>query len=224
MLYVSIPFKRETIYKGLDPEPFRTRRQVVSIPFKRESIYKAPSKRSGYPVSEHRVSIPFKRESIYKGKRAHPRVLARRKFQFPSNGKAYTKREKKEKLQTEEARLVSIPFKRESIYKAIIAFPHNYINLKNGFNSLQTGKHIQRSLSIVLERWGRVSRFNSLQTGKHIQSIKPVLLSLFSLKVSIPFKRETIYKEDGDAEVEQDADSFNSLQTGRHIQSIFFKF
>ena len=37
-----------------------------------------------------RVSIPFKRESIYKGRNTFPKDEFTQ-FQFPSNGKAYTK-------------------------------------------------------------------------------------------------------------------------------------
>ena len=86
------------------------------------------------------------------------------KFQFPSNGKAYTK-DLIGAIECGEIK-VSIPFKRESIYKALsrlqprgwgkrFQFPSNgkaYTKLylvaddndgSGGFNSLQTGKHIQ---------------------------------------------------------------------------------
>ena len=65
MIRVSIPFKRESIYKDAGDLPAYTPIQEVSIPFKRESIYKVPEM-----ISVETVET----------------------FQFPSNGKAYTKR------------------------------------------------------------------------------------------------------------------------------------
>ena len=64
--------------------------------------------------------------------------------------------------------------------------------LKRGFNSLQTGKHIQRCVKRV-SIYG-LARFNSLQTGKHIQRANSGGISLNLTRVSIPFKRESIYK------------------------------
>ena len=153
-------------------------RQVVSIPFKRESIYKAFGFQSS-SISTKKVSIPFKRESIYKvqnnvvfvyscdnhrgfnslqtgkhiqrlaygivrdyhtgfnslqtGKHIQRmrgevvKVLTRgEEFQFPSNGKAYTK----------------------STYTWLrIEKP-----VRRSFNSLQTGKHIQRDTDVYLPK------------------------------------------------------------------------
>ena len=64
------------------------------------------------------VSIPFKRESIYKVKREASARITSQVFQFPSNGKAYTK----SLVNVNKSRtfIVSIPFKRESIYKESI--------------------------------------------------------------------------------------------------------
>ena len=61
---------------------------------------------------------------------------------------------------------VSIPFKRESISKAL---------------SKQGKRLIKRS-------------FNSLQTGKHIQSSVKAKHDAANARVSIPFKRESISK------------------------------
>ena len=111
------------------------------------------------------------------------------------------------------------------------------------FNSLQTGKHIQRKRR--KRRKPLPLSFNSLQTGKHIQSRCPVM-SQCRIHVSIPFKRETISKvieesvetintlrkfqfpSNGKAYPKQSEPSstnspstmlgFNSLQTGKHIQ------
>ena len=60
------------------------------------------------------------------------------------------------------------------------------------FNSLQTGRHIQRSITVT--RINDQLSFNSLQTGRHIQSVH----AYAQLHNSV---------------------CFNSLQTGRHIQS-----
>ncbi len=64
--------------------------RIVSIPFKRESIYK--DRRTGFEGFRGCVSIPFKRESIYKAiQRWLVEMETPVEFQFPSNGKAYTK-------------------------------------------------------------------------------------------------------------------------------------
>ncbi len=87
---VSIPFKRESVYKEGIAMSTQSKPSKVSIPFKRESVYKG----QGLAIQgegQH-VSIPFKRESVYKEK-SGCFLICRRfpKFQFPSNGKAYTK-------------------------------------------------------------------------------------------------------------------------------------
>ena len=63
------------------------------------------------------------------------------KFQFPTNGKAYPKGYKE--------------------------FVKNRVSIS--FNSLRTGKHIQRCQRLLTQKMAMV-RFNSLRTGKHIQS------------------------------------------------------
>ena len=213
------------------------------------------------------VSIPFKRESLSKAgsykRRNHEKIKI--KFQFPSNGKAYPKEQKKEALEWIRVR-VSIPFKRESLSKAAtftllqitteFQFPSNGKAYPKGdgfdrssnyfsFNSLQTGKPIQRGNDDGNDSGKEVS-FNSLQTGKPIQSITFAVVAITD-EVSIPFKRESLSKDKG---VDWDAltdlrqfqfpsngkaypkllthlynlyliFSFNSLQTGKPIQSNF---
>ena len=137
----------------------------VSIPFKRESVSKAGrdvvyhlsgpqsfnSLQTGKRIQSFlaqtimifkEVSIPFKRESVSKAIGLANPYLISLSFQFPSNGKAYPKN--------------SVPTSQ----------------LQSGwlvrFNSLQTGKRIQRIISIQSELPRK--RFNSLQTGKRIQS------------------------------------------------------
>ena len=139
-----------------------------------------------------KVSIPFKREGTFRRTlEVALREIDVMMFQFPSNGKAHSD-------------------------------PHQARNggrIDKGFNSLQTGRHIQtltrkERLLFMLKKFqfpsnGKAhsdfvltasvfaapSCFNSLQTGRHIQTN----LTEFS----------------------QNAlnSSFNSLQTGRHIQT-----
>ena len=86
------------------------------------------------------------------------------------------------------------------------------------FNSLQTGKCIQRLLSLSLSPLPALC-FNSLQTGKCIQSATTrVCKEQGRARVSIPFKRESVFREKGDDNVEEE-EGFNSLQTGKCIQS-----
>ena len=259
---VSIPFKRENIYKATTTAPTTT--TTVSIPFKRETIYKGYA---GWRVSRGKseFQIPFKRESISKAMEICPTRPTKHMcfnslqtgnhiqrqfdalvpedtkvvFQFPSNGKPYPK---------SKARKFGPLF-------------------CDGFNSLQTGKHIQsedglkirkfltefqfpsngkaypksfrttqfRGLYFVSIPFKRESiskdhpnhnqgkhgdyRFNSLQTGKHIQRCwHSAVAQSYWCGVSIPFKRETIYKDQITGTGQQGQLSFNSLQTGKHIQ------
>ena len=86
-------------------------------------------------------------------------------FQFPSNGKVYSEN--------------------------LILNLNRY---QQGFNSLQTGKCIQSR--IIRRATGNGVCFNSLQTGKCIQRRRRwTVLSKESTKVSIPFKRESVFRE-----------------------------
>ena len=119
-------------------------------------------------VSIHRVSIPFKRESVSKGSydgrcarirrfcfnslqtgkciqrpsQKNPKVVIDGKFQFPSNGKVYPKA-----LEADEKAL-SAGFQFPSNGKVYPKFvsSNDHVSFKGGkcFNSLQTGKCIQR--------------------------------------------------------------------------------
>ena len=68
------------------------------------------------------------------------------------------------------------------------------IGTRFGFNSLQTGKRIQRSVRLGDRNLHGPGSFNSLQTGKRIQSLMEK------------------------AQEPQTLNSFNSLQTGKRIQ------
>ena len=86
--------------------------KFVSIPFKRESIYEHIFKW----ISKNLwwwVSIPFKRESIYERGEKGDCDSRSDSFPFPSNGKAYMNLARA--AQERNRWKVSIPFKRESI-------------------------------------------------------------------------------------------------------------
>ena len=108
-------------------------------------------------------------------------------FQFPSNGKAYPKSEGWKIAVCER-----IGFNSLQTGKRIQR--EKDWKQKTGtkcFNSLQTGKRIQRGLK---NEWRNERQcFNSLQTGKRIQSHLH-LWNRHLISVSIPFKRESVSK------------------------------
>ena len=143
--------------------------------------------------SQSQVSIPFKRESVFKGEELPQLIeylINQQEFQFPSNGKVYSKfleRKRGTKLES-----VSIPFKRESVFK-VTRFSHHKEASWASFNSLQTGKCIQ-SESITK---------NSAKHGYAFQ---------------FPSNGKVYSKEIRAAAIRAAAMSFNSLQTGKCIQ------
>ena len=90
MEFVSIPFKRESVFRDLQSLQRHGTMEFVSIPFKRESVFRADLK-----LKDHRetiVSIPFKRESVFRGYRVFTLTIRFCMFQFPSNGKVYSEK------------------------------------------------------------------------------------------------------------------------------------
>ena len=137
-------------------------------------------------------------------------------FQFPSNGKAYTKLYCSICRDTKIFN-VSIPFKRESIYKVCGMSFDSETMIEVGFNSLQTGKHIQSKSTIRLNK-GSLKWFQFPSNGKAYTK-EGIYIRILKWTVSIPFKRESIYKADNSSDTREDANMcFNSLQTGKHIQ------
>ena len=136
------------------------------------------------------------------------------KFQFPSNGKAYPKQALYCYV---DGRQVSIPFKRESVSKAVR-------NLQSDgtttfcFNSLQTGKRIQ-SLASALGNEENISCFNSLQTGKRIQRENCDDARSIDGVFQFPSNGKAYPKQErvGGAK-KKGWSGFNSLQTGKRIQ------
>ena len=84
------------------------------------------------------VSIPFKRETISKGWIYAAQMMGR-------------------------ATWVSIPFKRESISKVLVGLM--WMQTINSFNSLQTGNHIQSSMSRLTIKT-KLHRFQFPSNGK----------------------------------------------------------
>ena len=212
---VSIPFKRESGSKGL----LRCERR------NRSGAFQFPSNGKAYPKEytnnqTGQVSLSF--NSLQTGKRIQRPTTSTTGtpdddvFQFPSNGKA----DPKQRCHAGRLRWgpVSIPFKRESGSKDVRA-KASVNEVDEGFNSLQTGKHIQRDhKSLGLTRNLKVSiPFKRESVSKAIELLP---LATGVGVVSIPFKRESVSKayRKRSAYLKHQK-SFNSLQTGKHIQS-----
>ena len=183
---VSIPFKRESISKGLNWSTdtkvipsfnslqtgkyiqsynigeTRLMKLKVSIPFKRESISKGELKKSTNHILYHRVSIPFKRESISKACNRTPATGTQLRVSIPFKRESISKG-----VHTRSCRcvvaIVSIPFKRESISKAN-ASGRDHVRVLC-FNSLQTGKYIQRKETAV-QKSNAYTKFQFPSNGK----------------------------------------------------------
>ena len=206
---VSIPFKRESVFRAAALRLLREEHTKFQFP-SNGKVYSEISSgiRRYHPYG---VSIPFKRESVFRESIVKS-LSDESEFQFPSNGKVYSEigysllkgtlslfqfpsngKVYSENLMPENALTrspVSIPFKRESVFRGYTAFrngedlefqfPSNgkvYSELPTltrptlkqaCFNSLQTGKCIQR-WDLGYKKPGGINSFNSLQTGKCIQ-------------------------------------------------------
>ena len=141
------------------------------------------------------VSIPFKRESLSKVALREERLwLGMHRFQFPSNGKAYPK-DTKSRAECLLTPCVSIPFKRESLSKGM------YLEIFAVGNLCVSIPFKRESLSKVREVstfWIEKKSFNSLPTGKPIQRQLPKAnRGPCGHFVSIPFNRESLSKAIG---------------------------
>ena len=185
----------------------------VSIPFKRESISK---------VKEEFILVGKRIKgfhSLQTGKHiqrgdGYESIDPAHMFPFPSNGKAYPKSKFRD---WQFGNRVSIPFKRESISKVMISisiheaehimfpFPSNgkaypkemeefcCLSRIDTFPFPSNGKAYPKVSTIL--HYTHTRSFHSLQTGKHIQSsLSQDACS--AAGVSIPFKRESISKEE----------------------------
>ena len=220
-IFVSIPFKRETAFKleFWQRDHHSAQLRIVSIPFKRETAFKLGtdgvdetvdnglwsfnSLQTGNCIqtSDHcgnrgnrisHVSIPFKRETAFKLYHRRIYMILRR--------------------------IVSIPFKRETAFKLVAGnvvsantilfqFPSNgklHSNQSIGtappsagsFNSLQTGNCIQTRGQKSPDPTQESVKFQFPSNGKlHSNAWYAGLYWWWvSIRVSIPFKRETAFK------------------------------
>ena len=154
------------------------------------------------------VSIPFKRESLSKDYADERFNMQRHPWQrMPNNPGQY------------EVIIVSIPFKRESLSKAMQRIWHGCMIWKISFNSLQTGKPIQRPSAGGGKSKAeiRVSIPFKRESLSKVNGDNPRILA-GAHDVSIPFKRESLSKEINPKMVSVWEFSFNSLQTGKPIQ------
>ena len=118
-------------------------------------------------------------------------LVRRRRFQFPSNGKVDPKSEYGYGIRWSHG--VSIPFKRESVFKARY-YEFNRLNAEKVSIPFKRESVSKVDGVLVLEQI--CLNFNSLQTGKCIQRIRrKVEMSTATSGVSIPFKRESVFRE-----------------------------
>ena len=115
-----------------------------------------------------------------------------KEFQFPPNGKAYPKYKKQEEINPQPK----------------FQFPPN-------------GKAYPKMAIVVMILAPLYPSFNSLRTGKHIQRPRKLkVLGDAHELVSIPSERESISKvKPEESTAPEEPAGFNSLRTGKHIQS-----
>ena len=119
----------------------------------------------------------------------HKRSMSR--FQFPSNGKVYPKPAQQRPNNRPRAK-VSIPFKRESVSKVKVNGTEITFTV---FQFPSNGK-VYPKMHPELPPLLQEDSFNSLQTGKCIQRRQIQLHHRTRGLVSIPFKRESVSKGD----------------------------
>ena len=217
--HVSIPFKREGAWKATTSEDCT---QCFSLSFNSLQTGRSMERKEFVPAvgQEPFVSIPFKREGAWKDQRSNPANWATDGICFNS---LQTGRSMESDEQTGQALedyiVVSIPFKREGAWKDRIFVQSFGEGMDESFNSLQTGRSMERaqtkmairlrkmSVSIPFKREGAwkvkmaclykqhsTMSFNSLQTGRSME--RPGRRNCFRkvITVSIPFKREGAWK------------------------------
>ena len=91
------------------------------------------------------VSIPFKRESVFRGQRSSQKRRCQR-FQFPSNGKVYSEWKTLTKISKEE--MFQFP-SNGKVYSEEMGRSQQRRSRNKSFNSLQTGKCIQRKENVL---------------------------------------------------------------------------
>ena len=159
------------------------------------------------------VSIPYERESLSKGVRAEDKVPAKFEFQFPTNGKAYPKSGNESRYR--DLTSVSIPYERESLSKDDRIF---VTVLDKLFQFPTNGKAYPKLRHRLHKTYDKDRSFNSLRTGKPIQRVDHVADESFLELVSIPYERESLSKVEKRRGRGRDERCFNSLRTGKPIQ------
>ena len=135
------------------------------------------------------VSIPFKREGISKDDPLRIVASCHVVFQFPSNGKAYPK--KGEIINHHQVEKVfQFPSNGKAYPKQTLR--DQVIDTYHCFNSLQTGKHIQRHIfmSTFLREMFQFPSNGKPYTKRGWKTVRANRV----YNVSIPFKRENISK------------------------------
>ena len=135
------------------------------------------------------VSIPFKRESVFKAGIANT-AYAMVKFQFPSNGKVYSKPTSSRK-RLSSTRPFQFPSNGKVYSKKTAYTMHS--DLEERFQFPSNGKVYSKVAAKKTVPATAAAGFNSLQTGKCIQSLLQAMAAI-PKKVSIPFKRESVFK------------------------------
>ena len=135
------------------------------------------------------VSIPFKRESVFRASIEALGGIGLSGFNSLQTGKCIQRIESE--IDYDLGNEVSIPFKRESVFRdwgiwACAPFTEEFQFPSNG--------KVYSELKIPTARGKRLS-FNSLQTGKCIQRHRIFGAVVVSI-VSIPFKRESVFRDE----------------------------
>ena len=191
------------------------------------------------------VSIPFKREGVFKVGLSRYRRHLKERFNSLQAGRGVQRQGGSTRSQRRKKRFNSLQAGRgvQSNY-----YRKTMMATKFSFNSLQAGRGVQSDASRVERIFGQSQCFNSLQAGRGVQSQNQLQQSLNCVKrVSIPFKREGVFKVTSRkrspitialfqfpssgkgcskkftliTEAAIDA-CFNSLQAGRGVQSCLY--
>ena len=147
------------------------------------------SSKFGLPLRDN-VSIPFKRESVSKVLKLKTINWFISEFQFPSNGKVYPKCHSWFWI----ARFTTFQFPSNGkVYPKRVNATDN-MGFRIGFQFPSNGKVYPKSLFRLHLSQSRIKCFNSLQTGKCIQRFFKKHSQQSTKGVSIPFKRESVSK------------------------------
>ena len=242
-MVVSIPSERESISKEKPQKSQKQRHKKVSIPSERESISKEygdgscsrrycrcfNSLRTGKHIQSKTDDVDVIRavgsfNSLRTGKHIQRfrRAWWKRKyklFQFPPNGKAYPKSGKNISVVTQDDEF-QFPPNGKAYPKTVILKLLETKHLKPRFNSLRTGKHIQRK-EILMKLGERTTRkFQFPPNGKAYPKEYTVMheerkIAMFQFP---PNGKAYPKGRRHNGRRGLNGFCFNSLRTGKHIQ------